>query len=99
MFRCPNGITPSELMDSGGGYPGLRARELPWDPSFQKAHQPRMRLRPFSWLNVPVAKWHNSFGVDGFGWRLPKVARSSQPWALLQNPFGIRGERQRDCRS
>jgi len=28
----------------------------------------------------------------GSGGRLPKVARSSQPWALLQNPFGIRPE-------
>src|SRR6185369_12550785 len=24
---------------------------------------------------------------------LPRVARSSQPWVLLRNPFGIRGKR------
>src|SRR5204862_8162212 len=39
----PEGIEPSS--------PGLRARELPWDPAFQKAHQPRMRLCPFPAIN------------------------------------------------
>src|SRR5204862_3796682 len=39
----PEGIEPSS--------PGLRARELPWDPAFQKPHQPRMRLCPFPAIN------------------------------------------------
>jgi len=31
----------------------------------------------------------NPVGVDNFIVRLPRVARSSQPWALRRNPFGI----------
>src|SRR5947207_329707 len=46
-----------------------------------------------AWLIIQMAQLLRSlFGVDGFGRRSPKVARSSQPWALLQNPFGIRPE-------
>src|SRR4051812_42248397 len=36
--------------------------------------------------------WHNSFGVEARGRRLPRVARCSRPWALLHNPFGIEGD-------
>src|SRR5437762_14244698 len=33
---------------------------------------------------------HNPVGVGTFARCGPRVARSSQPWALSQNPFGIR---------
>src|SRR6266481_665863 len=32
---------------------------------------------------------HNPVGVVKHRPHLPRVARPSQPWALLQNPFGI----------
>jgi len=31
----------------------------------------------------------NPVGVDNSALRLPRVARGSQPWALMRNPFGI----------
>jgi len=31
----------------------------------------------------------NPVGVDNAALRLPRVARGSQPWALMRNPFGI----------
>src|SRR6266851_8214748 len=41
------------------------------------------------WHGVIGFKGRNSFGVE----RIPRVARSSQPWALLRNPFGIKRDR------
>src|SRR5258706_291399 len=32
---------------------------------------------------------HNPVGVDSLFVPSPRVARSSQPWALVRNPFGI----------
>jgi len=38
-------------------------------------------------------EFHNPFGVVINWARLPRVARSSQPWALRRNPVGILGRR------
>src|SRR6266566_9863620 len=38
---------------------------------------------------IGTAKCHNPVGVELVSVHLPRVARSSQPWALLRNPFGI----------
>jgi len=38
-------------------------------------------------------KGRNSFGVEAPRARIPRVARSSRPWALLRNPFGIKRDR------
>src|SRR6266699_4273018 len=38
-------------------------------------------------------KGRNSLGVEAPRARRPSVARSSQPWALLRNPFGIKRDR------
>ncbi len=46
-------------------------------------------------VEAPSLRWiltsmgRNPFGVDKSSMLLPRVARSSQPWALLRNPFGI----------
>ena len=33
--------------------------------------------------------WQNPFRVCSLIGSIPRVARSSQPWALMRNPFGI----------
>ena len=38
---------------------------------------------------LPSQRSHNPVGVDSLFVPLPRVARSSQPWALMRNPFGI----------
>src|SRR6266567_9548346 len=38
-------------------------------------------------------KGRNSLGVEAPRARRPSVARSSQPWALLRNPLGIKRDR------
>src|SRR6266478_4009779 len=43
-------------------------------------------LRP---ATTAVPRGHNPFRVVKHRSRLPRVARPSQPWALLRNPFGI----------
>src|SRR6266446_1826477 len=45
------------------------------------------------WYGVIGFKGRNSFGVEAPRARIPRVARSSQPWALLRNPFGIKRDR------
>src|SRR6266704_4201086 len=45
------------------------------------------------WYGVIGFKGRNSFGVEAPRARIPKVAHSSQPWALLRNPFGIKRDR------
>src|SRR5260221_13156999 len=40
-------------------------------------------------LMIGTAKCHSPVGVELVSVHLPRVARSSQPWALLRNPFGI----------
>src|SRR3989454_12611036 len=45
------------------------------------------------WHGVIGFKGRNSFGVEAPRARIPRVARSSQPWALLRNPFGIKRDR------
>ena len=70
----PEGIAPST--------PGLRACELPWE-IVQTASQPQ---RGCGRARHPRTQ-------PRWGWLVltprPSVARSSQPWALLRNPFGI----------
>jgi len=46
-------------------------------------------LRPDPPHSDPVAR-HNPFRVDDTGTGVPRVARSSQPWASSRNPFVIR---------
>src|SRR5258708_36830538 len=41
------------------------------------------------WRGIVPVKGHNSFGVAAHARSLPRVARSSQPWAGGLNPFGI----------
>src|SRR6266567_3097667 len=45
------------------------------------------------WHGVIGFKGRNSFGVEVPRARIPRVARSSQPWDLLRNPFGIKRDR------
>ena len=41
------------------------------------------------WVRPAIAQGRNPVGVELFSAHLPRVARSSQPWALMRNPFGI----------
>jgi hypothetical protein len=47
-----------------------------------------LRLRPISWRALPRATTPFRVVICRFH-SPPRVARASQPWALLQNPFGI----------
>src|SRR5882762_8279939 len=38
---------------------------------------------------IDIAQCRNPVGVELVSVHLPRVARSSQPWALMRNPFGI----------
>ena len=76
--------------------PRVARNELPWDQRRQNQFQPRMRLCRLRWSRPAascdcVTNWRNSFGVEmnRGNTYLPRVARSSQPWALRQNPVGI----------
>src|SRR5258707_310438 len=40
-------------------------------------------------IHLSAVRCRNPFRVVVPRWRFPRVARSSQPWALLRNPFGI----------
>ncbi len=71
----PKGIVSSS--------PGLRACELPWE-IVQTTSQPQRGCGPVA------NDGRNPVGVGASRLEGPRVARSSQPWALLQNPFGIR---------
>ncbi len=42
-----------------------------------------------AWLSPAIAQCRNPVGVELISVHLPRVARSSQPWALRRNPLGI----------
>jgi len=70
----PNGIVSSSPGLRGTSYPGWGA------PAF---------ATPTGLRRVRSAKPQPRWGCRFCG-RFPRVARSSQPWALSRNPFGIR---------
>jgi len=72
----PEGIASSS--------PGLRGTSCPGD-SEQNGHQPQRGCGP-GCENGPQPP----SGLRSYSPRFPRVARSSQPWALGRNPFGIR---------
>src|SRR6266436_2349719 len=72
----PKGIVSSS--------PRLRARELPWEIVPTTSQPQRGCGRAGRAMGTtPLGLFSPRRGG-------PRVARSSQPWALLQNPFGIR---------
>src|SRR6187401_3551507 len=81
MIAAGNRGTPRSQRDCATK-PRVARHELPW-VSPVKGSQPQRgcgNLRPTR---------HNPFGVVLNSPRIPRVARFSQPWALLRNPFGI----------
>jgi len=83
-------MTNSESQRDSDSKPRVaESARLPWEIASNRASTPT-GLRP-----VPGCGFHNPVGVDDRVDRFPRVARSSQPWALLQNPFGIRQHRSR----
>jgi hypothetical protein len=75
--NIPNGIVPAS--------PGLRVRELPWVRLAKRATTPT-GLRQYR-------LFHRIMPQPFLGCihclLIPRVARSSQPWAWCRNPFGI----------
>ena len=77
-FSNPNGIASSSPGLRGTSYPRWPKGELPTPTG----------LRPAAITTRPQPRW-GCWLLNGF----PRVARSSQPWALGRNPVGIqRGE-------
>src|SRR5258708_2165460 len=65
--------------------PRVARNELPWDGPFN-----RTTTLKGLWPTATAAqRGHNPVGVVKHRPPLPRVARPSQPWALLRNPFGI----------
>ncbi len=54
---------------------------------------PGMSPRTVNLRRIFIAEigWRNPFRVCPLVGSVPRVARSSQPWALMHNPFGIEG--------
>src|SRR5882724_7686332 len=52
---------------------------------------PGMSPRTVNLRRIFIAEigWRNPFRVCPLVGSIPRVARSSQPWALMHNPFGI----------
>src|SRR5436189_3778898 len=73
--------------------PRVARDELPW-VKVAGVSQPQTGLRPGC---AAVAVGRNPFRVVIDQTDDPRVARSSQPWALLRNPFGIRRRRRSDA--
>ena len=62
--------------------------ELPWESIVERSTTPTaLRPCPFAGNSAPMS--HNPVGVDNSSFLLPRVARDSQPWALMRNPVGI----------
>src|SRR6188474_2375662 len=57
--------------------------ELPWVTGAQNNNPTGLRSEVYAHQS------RNPVGVLSFQIRCPRVARSSQPWALGHNPFGI----------
>src|SRR5438445_939320 len=74
----PEGIVSSSPGLRGTSYPGKLGK-----PGFQ----------PQGGCAHVAPRGHNPVGVAGLRREVPRVARPSQPWALLRNPFGILHER------
>ena len=77
-------VNPKGILASS---PGLALRAYPGDnttPPFQ----PQGGCGPTGLSNGTTP-----LGLKPFSSRFPRVARASQPWALGQNPFGIRPRR------
>ncbi len=71
----PNGVTSR--------WPGLRRTGLPWVRTASR------RAAQCGEVESLRLKGRNPIGVVGHSAIPPRVARSSQPWALGRNPFGI----------
>ena len=85
------GRVPSPGTDRGGHNENC-CHPIPPD-RFDSEDKMNINRRERLWHGVIGFKGRNSFGVDGPRARIPRVARSSQPWALLRNPFGIKRDR------
>ncbi len=72
-FSNPKGIASSSPGLRGTSYPGSLPTELPTPTGLCRVSHARSQPR---WGCFPLPTF-------------PKVARSSQPWALSRNPFGI----------
>ncbi len=75
----PKGIASSSPGLRGPSYPGKKKDQSMIPTPTGLCHPPRL------------ANSRNPVGVDRRSPRCPRVARSSQPWALLRNPVGILG--------
>src|SRR6266851_5562886 len=65
--------------------PRVARNELPWDYA-SRSTTTLKGLRPTA---TAAQRGRNPVGVVKHRPPLPRVARPSQPWALLRNPFGI----------
>src|SRR6185369_11604468 len=73
----PNGISPQSPGPRGTSYPGCMTEDVP------------STLKGLWQAELKENHWATTLtGFSTVGHR-PRVARSSQPWALRQNPFGI----------
>ena len=78
-------VSPAESQRDSAPKPRVARNELPWVRDVGESNPERVAARG----GRKTQPGHNPVGVVG-SWRdLPRVARSSQPWALLRNPFGI----------
>jgi hypothetical protein len=64
--------------------PRVASNELPWEAVVRMIN-PNGVVAP----SRALVSYHNSVGVEGRFYRPPRVARSSQPWAMILNPVGI----------
>jgi hypothetical protein len=78
--RVPFSLNPNGIPQHS---PGLRGTKLPWVRGLQNNNPNGVATR---YARCPKAKprWGFAFLI-----RCPRVARSSQPWVLGRNPFGI----------
>ena len=88
--EVPSGRIPLSGSPNGAETqsPRLARQRLPWVRHGDKS-QPQRGCALFANRNGNPAGGHNRVAVANLPNQLPKVARSSQPWAGGRNPFGI----------
>jgi hypothetical protein len=77
-------LIPTGLRPPAQGWPSATASGLPWvlGPCAKQPHRGCAQM---------ADEWRNTFGVENaFLNFVARVGRASQPWALGQNPVGIR---------
>src|SRR6266576_3931693 len=83
IFEC---VAPSaESQRDSATKPRVARNELPWENARHIGDNPeRVAAHDHGNKTMPQPRWGCELSIA-----LPRVARSSQPWAELHNPFGI----------